>query len=137
MPFLRTNSKVSILCFNETAEKYWFSELKEAGVPVNPVKIFKPTVNYLSEQVLLLIQPDFDKLQSPSFEHVNQMLKSKDNILFIVSDDERWKAAIAGKNSFLLPKHTHPLELARLMVEKLNLPLVSNKTQYAFSIFSF
>lgn len=138
-PLFNNFTKVSILCFDQVTENYWYKELNEAGIPVSipAYSRNKPVLSVKNQDIFLLIQPDYDQYLTKGFDQLKHLLSNEAKHLFILSNDQRWKEIKPNNSCFYLPEHTHPLELARLLVEKLNLPLVSNKTHYAFSIFSF
>lgn len=108
------------------------TELKSAGIPLHCTRKQPdyPSLFKLN-QPLLLVDPVFQEQLAHSFP-INS-----DQPVFIMTDDERWQTSFSGENVYLLPLHTHPLEVARLLVEKLNLNLNLNKKQYAFSFFNF
>lgn len=110
-------------------------ELKKTGITVsaiNPGRSWNAVLQKSNHMVLL--NPPYEVFFPSDAAKWN---RSNDHMIFIYTDDERWKQKTDGKYVFYLPTNTHPLELARMLVEKLNLPAVSNKTSYAFSFFQF
>jgi len=111
------------------------TELRLAGIPLQTVSPGRSWTSVLQKSnSLVLIDPPYEDFSSQGDV---RWKFSKDRAIFIYTKDERWKQKTDGRSVFFLPTNTHPLELARLLVEKLNLPAVSNKPSYAFSFFQF
>lgn len=137
MPLFVYPGKVTLgCCADESIKDYWLAELKEAGIAVSLLQQNNPALLLKKTAILLLIKPDFEQVQNFTLKK-NKFLSGEAEHFFIISNDERWRNINTGKNFFCLPEHTHPMEVARFMVEKLNFPILSNKTHYAFSLFSF
>jgi hypothetical protein len=127
--------KVLLVSANEGLQKQIDSELRVSGIPVQSVKPGKSWSAVLQKSnTLVLIDPPYDEVMNHSIAKWNPYA---DRFVFIFTNDERWKQKSDSRSVFYLPSNTHPLELARLLVEKLNLPAVSNKPVYAFSFFQF
>jgi hypothetical protein len=111
------------------------TELKFSGIPVQTVSPGRSWSTILQKSNhLILIDPPYEEF----FTLADAICKEQANrTIFIYTSDERWKQKSDSRSVFYLPSNTHPLELARLLVEKLNLPAVSNKPVYAFSFFQF
>jgi hypothetical protein len=134
---MRTGSGRNVLLVSNQEELKirFLQELLEAGIPVEAQASFKSWDYALQKQnCLVLLNPSFDEFTASSLT----MLKARsDRSVFIFTDDIRWKEHTNNRSVYFLSTHTHPLELARLLVEKLNLPAVSNKPAYAFAFFQF
>lgn len=137
IPF-RKNQKIAIACYNEKEESFWHSELKEVGLPFVQVSNRQNKFSSIRERALVLLHPDFDQFSSTEFKQIKEVLQNGDTeIIVIVSSDSRWKKSLSAEQSIYMPDNTHPLEVARSLVEKLNLSIYLNKPQYALSFFSF
>jgi len=111
------------------------TELRLAGIPLQAVSPGRSWASVLQKSnSLVLIDPPYEDFLSQGDV---RWKFSTDRAIFIYTNDDRWKQKVDGRSVFYLPANTHPLELARLLVEKLNLPAVSNKPAYAFSFFQF
>jgi hypothetical protein len=111
------------------------TELRLAGIPLQAVSPGRSWTSVLQKSnSLVLIDPPYEEFSSQGDV---RWKFSTDRAIFIYTNDDRWKQKADGRSVFFLPTNTHPLELARLLVEKLNLPAVSNKPAYAFSFFQF
>jgi hypothetical protein len=127
--------KVLLVSDNEELQQKIDSELKQSGIPVHSLDSGKSlSVVLQKSNNIILIDPSYDEVMNDTNTKWNP---HTDRFLFIFTDDERWKQKADGRSVFFLPTNTHPMELARLLVEKLNLPSVSNKPAYAFSFFQF
>ena len=127
--------KVLLVSVKEGLQKQIDSELRVSGIPVQLVKPGKSWSAVLQKSNnLVLIDPPYDEVMNHNIAKWNP---HNDRFVFIFTDDERWKQKADSRSVFFLPTNTHSLELARLLVEKLNLPAVSNKPAYAFSFFQF
>jgi hypothetical protein len=127
--------KVLLVSQNEELKLQFLNELYSAGIPIestSPSRSWNAVVQKSNN--LILLNPPYEELVTTSTSKLNQ---HAERYMFIISDDERWKQHADSRTVFFLPLNTHPLELARLLVEKLNLPAVSNKPAYAFSFFQF
>jgi hypothetical protein len=127
--------KVMLFSQNEELKLQFLNELYSAGIPVestSPSRSWNAVVQKSNN--LILLNPPYEELVISDTSKLNQRAE---RYMFIVTDDERWKQQADARTVFYLPVNTHPLELARLLVEKLNLPAVSNKPAYAFSFFQF
>lgn len=137
IPF-RKNQKIAIACYNEQEENFWQSELKEVGLPFVQVSNRLNKLSAIRERALILLHPDFDQFSSNEFKQIKDVLQNGDTeFVVIVSSDSRWKKTLPAEQSIYMPDNTHPLEVARSLVEKLNLTIYLNKPQYALSFFSF
>ena len=127
--------KVLLVSQQEELKIRFLQELLEAGIPAEAQTSFKSWESALQKQnCLVLLDPPFEEFSASSLA----MLKSgADRSVFIFTDDIRWKQHTSNRSVYFLPASIHPLELARLLVEKLNLPAVSNKPAYAFPFFQF
>ncbi len=111
------------------------TELKFSGISVQAVSPGSSWGSIMQKSNhMVLINPPYEEF----LHHADSKWKEKSNrTIFIYTNDERWKQKSDSRFVFYIPANTHPLELARLLVEKLNLPAVSNKPAYAFSFFQF
>jgi len=127
--------KVLLISKQEELKIRFLQELLKAGIPVGALSSFKSWDSALQKQnSLVLLDPPFEEFTASSLS----MLKAGgDRSIFIFTDDIRWKHHANNLSVYFLPASIHPLELARLLVEKLNLPAVSNKPVYAFAFFQF
>lgn len=124
--------QIPVICPDSNLSNEWCTLLKDAGIPVVQVTKSMTEDRWNRGPAVLLLHPDYDTMaQDPRF--IQSSLKP----VFILTGDERWIEQKKFKKIHFLSQHTHPLELARLMVEKLNLPVTLNKPTYAFSFFSF
>jgi hypothetical protein len=132
---LKSSIRLQVFCSNPVKGKVFLDELSTSGILFSIISHEKGLRQVLEkERILLLIEPVYD----PAFSNEwSKILSDKDEPVFILSSDLRWKELAPKNICFYLPADTHPMELARLLVEKLNLPTVSNKTSYAFSFFQF
>jgi len=126
--------KILLVSYEPVLTQQFTDALASSGVFVELVHSGVNLASLLKkEQCSILINPSFREFN----EHTDLLKRKTDRCLFILSSDERWKTIANGQQIYYLQADTHPLELARLLVEKLNLPAVSNKTSYAFSFFQF
>ena len=124
--------KIPVVCANRQLADQWCTELKSVGIPVVAGSESVLTKTFSNEPAFLLIRPDFDQVH-----RYKKFLDHPDKQIFLVTDDQRWNSITVKASFYFIPESTHPLELARLLVEKLNLPVSANKQSYAFSFFSF
>ncbi len=124
--------QIPVLCHDPNLATEWCSLLKDAGLPVVQAAKSMSEDQWNRGSAVLLLHPDFDVMAQDS-----RLVRSSLKQVFILTGDQRWNELKKYPQIHFLPEHTHPLELARLMVEKLNLPVTVNKPTYAFSFFSF
>ncbi|MFY7880424.1 MAG: hypothetical protein ACOVP6_10160 [Lacibacter sp.] len=121
-----------ILCKDQTVANFWHKELKSSGIPVSIKKRkFSNWYNRLDKAILFI---------DPEIEEVNMaknLSLSYSKKVFILSDNPQWANNCHDKPIYVLPRKTHPLEMARFLVEKLSLSLESSQATYAYSIFTF
>ncbi len=129
---IRKPLAIPIVCSDRQLAAQWYDALKEVGIPVIPVCRSIEFGELAINKAILLIQPDFEQRNDYSL-----FLNKWDKPVFLLTDDVRWQKLETNVLLHFVPEATHPLELARLLVEKLNLPLLANKQTYAFSFFSF
>jgi hypothetical protein len=131
----KSSLRLQVLCTNPGEVNVFLDELSRSGILFSAQRFEKELRQVLEKEMpLLLIEPVYDPAYSKAW---SKILSDKELPVFILSSDLRWKALTSQDICFYLPIDTHPMELARLLVEKLNLPTVSNKTSYAFSFFQF
>ena len=132
---LKSTLRLQVLSCHQSTGAAFLKELRTVGIPFAVCKTEKGLLQTMRKDMpLLLLEPTYGEPYTKDFA---QMLKEKEEPVFILSSDIRWKEFNTKLNCQYLPANTHPLELARLLVEKLNLTAVSNKTSYAFSFFHF
>ena len=132
---LKTTLRLQVLSYHQHTGAAFLEELHTVGIPFTICKTEKGLLQTMKKDMpLLLLEPAYGEPYTKDFA---QMMKEKEEPVFILSSDIQWKEFNAEANCQYLPAYTHPLELARLLVEKLNLPAVSNKPSYAFSFFQF
>lgn len=131
MKFINPSERIKILCFDHAIKDVWERSMQECNIAVQFIKADQTNISFKNNP-MLLINPEFNLFAAITEVAANNG-KSK---LFILSMDERWKEATNKINSFYVPLQTHPMEVARFLVEKLNLPTYSNNQSYAFSFFN-
>jgi hypothetical protein len=117
MNLFKKTARVNIISFKPEAEHYWFNQLKQAGVPVTLSHLNGHDPAFAANQIVLYLDPDFDEYQQ-RLESLHQSLTATRRQQFILSGDTRWKEIYPNGNPVVLPQQTHPLELARLLVEQ-------------------
>jgi hypothetical protein len=131
----KSNLRLQVLSYRQSIGDAFVEEMRAVGIPFSICKSEKGLMNQMQKDMpLLLLEPAYGEPYTKEFA---QMINKLDEAVFILSSDLRWKELSKKQNCYYLPADTHPLELARLLVEKLNLPTVSNKPSYAFSFFQF
>ena len=137
MTFLKKSSKVFLCCSDPNLKEYWKSELIQAGFHVHcmssPAEIRKVSASV----IVLLLDTDENTPETEQTILLFNEYVSKTKHFFVVSSDTRWSVLTNYSNSTQLPSSTHPLELARQMVERhLTIPL-NQSAKYAFSFLQF
>jgi len=93
------------------------------------------TRNLTSQSILLVNDLPFEWFA----DNANRFLFEKWTLLakhvYVLSSDENWSTVGRMMNCTILPATTHPLELARLLVEKHMIVPVNKSTSYAFPFF--
>ena len=132
---IKSSLRLQVLSYRQSAGDAFIEEMRAVGIPFSICKNEKGLLSKMQKDMpLLLLEPTYGE---PYTKEFSKMLADKDEPVFILSSDLRWKELAQKEICYYLPADTHPLELARLLVEKLNLPAVSNKPSYAFSFFQF
>ena len=124
--------KIPIVCADSQIAIQWQNELKTAGIPVVAGSESVHTGSFATDKALLLIQPNYNQAAT-----YNRFFNHAGKQIFLITDDARWRNFVSKETVHFIPESTHPMELARLMVEKLNLPVIANKQSDAFAFFSF
>lgn len=133
IPLTVLNNSLYQICTKDAElRKYWIKELNTSGL------YFSQKDNCFSlntkNALVLCVKAGGEELQRlkgfpPSY--------FKENVFCIVSDDLSWKAFAQENNLIHLPEHTHPLEVARMLIHELNFKPRQPKPVYVFSIFNF
>ena len=132
---IKSSLRLQVISYRQSSGDAFLEEMRAIGVPFSLCKNEKSLLGKLQKDVpLLLLEPTYGEPYTNDF---GRLLQQKEEPVFILSADLRWKELSKKNICYYLPADTHPLELARLLVEKLNLPAVSNKPSYAFSFFQF
>lgn len=122
MNLFRRTTRVNIISFSPEAEHRWFNELKLAGVPVTLSHLNGHDPSFAANHIVLYLEPDFDQYL-PRLQQLQQNLTDTKRQQFILSNDPRWKEIYPNGNPVVLSHQTHPLELARLLVEQYGVPV--------------
>ncbi len=137
MKWFKTIRRVRIVATNESSEQDFIRELKDTGISLLVSTSQESVPSFLQEdQPVILLFPDYEAFASKATRFFS-ILEERDAPVFICSGDERWKQHLPDQSGFYLSANTHPLELARLLVEKLNLHPVNKRPAHAFSLFNF
>ncbi|MBU6158745.1 MAG: hypothetical protein KGP35_06905 [Bacteroidetes bacterium] len=132
---LKSAPRLYVLHAGIPATAAYLEALRSVNIAFARCKQEKEILSKMQEDMpVLLLEPEYNEVFQKS---VTKLLKEKEEPIFILSSDLRWKEQTQKDICYYLPADTHPLELARLLVEKLNLPSDSNKPAYAFSFFQF
>jgi hypothetical protein len=132
---IKSSLRLQVLSYRQSTGDAFLEEMRVVGIPFAVCSNEKGLLLKMQKDMpLLLLEPAYGEAYTKEF---SKMLADKDEPVFILSSDLRWKDLAQKDICYYLPADTHPLELARLLVEKLNLPAVSNKPAYAFSFFQF
>lgn len=117
MALLRRDFRVHLLVFTEPVDQSWLLQLREAGLQValEPVNGHAP--RFGRRQTLLYLNPGFEQFEQQDTA-LSRLLAAGYKRQFLLTDDPRWKQRYPNGNPRVLPQHTHPLELARLLVEQ-------------------
>ena len=131
----KSTMRLQVLSYHLHTGQTFLEQMQLAGIPFSVCKSEKALIQEMQKDMpLLMLEPAYGEAYTKEFE---LLLNDKDSPVFILSSDPRWKEVGQKNICYYLPADTHPLELSRLLVEKLNLPAVSNKPSYAFSFFQF
>ncbi len=137
MKWFKTTQRVRIVATNESTEQDFIRELKDAGISLLVSTSQESVPSFVQEDhPLVLLFPDYEVFASKTSRFF-LLLEERNAPFFICSDDERWKQHLPDQTGYYLSANTHPLELARFLVEKLNLHPVNKQPAYAFSFFNF
>ena len=132
---IKSSLRLQVLSYRQSTGDAFLEEMRVVGIPFSVCSNEKGLLLKMQKDMpLLLLEPAYGEAYTKEF---SKMLADKDEPVFILSSDLRWKDLAQKDICYYLPADTHPLELARLLVEKLNLPAVPNKSSYAFSFFQF
>ena len=132
---IKSTPRLQVLNAGTPTAASYLDALRSVNIAFALCKQEKEILSKMQDDMpVLLLEPEYNEAFLKSF---TKLLKEKEEPVFILSSDLRWKEQAQKDICYYLPADTHPLELARLLVEKLNLPSVSNKPAYAFSFFQF
>lgn len=137
MRLFKNKRKILLFCNSETEITFWKNEISQAGFGIENCDLNKKRYRRLCNQVCLFIAPSFDLLNNRNIRGLMKYLSEESGYLFIISSDERWRKQDILSNCTILPYTTHPLEFARILVEKKQLLPQNNPSSYAFSLFNF
>lgn len=126
------NPQLQICTHDVELRNSWIKELKTSGLSFSQ-KDHALTLK-TKNAVVLCVKADMEELQKlmgfpPTY--------FKENVFCIVSDEVSWKTFAQENNLIHLPEHTHPLEVARILIHNLNFKPRQPKPVYGFSLFNF
>ncbi|HMO33773.1 MAG TPA: hypothetical protein PKE63_11895 [Lacibacter sp.] len=131
--WFRTGLRLGIVSPDPERLLFWQQEIQSSQVPLQVEAHASLHPSNRSCSAWLVVEPDQECLKQ-----IAALQERDTDLIFIILGKEFQTSKLTtGAEVCFLPAHTHPLELARLLVEKLNLPAVSKKTAYAATFFNF
>lgn len=117
MNLIRKTPRIHLLVFHDHYDRNWCQEILQTGLPIVLTPVNGKVPEYDRNQILLYLDPDYEQFHSRAGA-VYQLLQQGYKRQIIFSCDKRWKQVYENGNPLVVPCGLHPLELARLIVEK-------------------
>ena len=122
MALLRKISRVHLLVFPDTYDLLWYNDLLNTGLPVSLTRIREEIPVFAERQIMLYLDPDFEVWSREGSPFIN-LLDGPHRAQYLLTDDVRWRESGFTGLSRIISRQTHPYELARLLVQELEVPI--------------